>query len=143
MPLVMKEKDKEERFSRPRTCCPECGSALRTCWVKERMLRKECSQDPHYDESGYCGWVGKPYTPPKKPIPTTKIAYTVSSCWEYEGFDQFGHTFCVSEGFSSKAACTRAAKKEIDRMNSTKSRYGKCVAVVWPPTAKVRGSLVK
>jgi len=67
----------------------------------------------------------------------------MAGCWEFEGFDKYGHTFMVSEGFGSKAACLAAAKKEIDRINGLKTEMGKCVAVVWPPRTKVRGVLVK
>src|SRR5208337_4748628 len=125
-----------------RKACPKCGEPLRTCWVKDRMLRKECSNRDH-SYVDYCGWVGEPYVPPKKRVSLTKDACTHAGCWEYEVFDKYGHTSAVSQGFSSKGTCLAAAKKEIDRINALKTVCGKCVAVVWPPRTKVRGVLVK
>ncbi len=136
------KKAKEDAKEDARKECPKCGSELRTCWVEDRKLRKECS-NRDYSDRDYCGWLGEPYVPPKKPIPRTQDAFTVSGSWEYEGFDKYGHTFKVSEGFSSKAACLAAAKKEIARINALKTECGTCVAVVWPPRTKVRGILVK
>ena len=92
--------------------CPECGSALNTCWVKDRKLRKECANRNNFDGDDDCGWVGEPYVPPKKRVSLTKDAFTVSGCWEYEVFDKYGHTSAISQGFSSEAACRSAAKKK-------------------------------
>jgi len=115
--------------------CPQCGHSLSTLWCKDRKLKKRCGDYPD------CEWEGKPYTPPKKPIRTVKTISTDQGGWEYEGFDQYGHTFVCSQGFGSKEACVRAAKEELRKMNSSSlnSSYGKCVAVIWPPTTQIRG----
>lgn len=88
-----------------------------------------------------CEWKGRPFIPEKKPILSVKTVHTDQGGWEYEGFDQYGHTFCVSEGFNSKAACIEAARKEVRRMSQIPD-YGKCVAIVWPPTTTVRGTRI-
>jgi hypothetical protein len=118
--------------------CPKCGSSLRTIWTNGRKLMQEC-RDEEFDS---CDWKGSPYTPPKRPIRTVKTIPTDQGGWEYEGFDQYGHTFVVSQGFSSEKACREAAKRELLHMSKV-PEYGKCVAVVWPPRTKVHGKLVR
>lgn len=132
----MKEKDKKE--------CPKCGGDLRTLWTKGRKLMKKCNNsDPIDYDDDYCDWEGKPYTPPKKPIRASKTVHTDQDGWVYEGIDQYGHAYCYSMGYSSERACTKAAKEDVDYQNGKNSEMGKCVAIVWPPTTKVYGKIIR
>jgi hypothetical protein len=60
--------------------------------------------------------------------------------WTFEGFDQYGHCFISSRSYSKRETCEKAARAEIERMSG--GVYGECAAVVWPPTAKVTGTLI-
>ena len=118
--------------------CPKCGDddpvPLRTCLTDNRMLRKECRE---------CDWHGEPYVPEKKPVKTTKEqSYFQGGSWVYETFDQYGQTCTYSQGFGSEAACTKAAKKDLANING-RPGYGKCQAIVWPPTIKAVGKRVR
>lgn len=117
--------------------CPICkGDELRTFWTANRMLQQTCNDSNDID----CGWQGEPFVPKKKPIKTTKTVYTDAACWVYEIFDQYGYTCAYSQDFGSKKACMAAAKKEIKRQNEC---YGKCTAIIWAPSAILRGIKVK
>jgi hypothetical protein len=88
----------------------------------------------------FCGWKGEPFIPDKKPIRTVK-SIPVQGCWYYEMFDQYGQTCTVSRGYDSEGEATTVAKDDIMR-SSKLPGYGKCTAVVWPPTTKVQGKRV-
>lgn len=128
----MKKKDKK---------CPKCGATLRTVWTKGRKLVDQCPESADYGEP-YCDWESKPYTPKKRPIRTVKTISTDQGGWEFEAFDQYGHTFIYSQGYDSERECRQEAKKAIDRASKDPD-MGKCVAIIWPPTTKVKGKLIK
>ena len=124
-----------------RTKCPECGSALRTHAAGAMTLRKVCSDSEAGACCGVqCSWRGEPYLPKKKQVRTTKTIPIGS--WIYEVFNGRGRSFIHSHGFGSKEATSSAAKKEVDRLNDLGGN-GKCVAIVWPPTTKVKGTRIK
>jgi len=119
--------------------CLKCGSSVRTLWTPGRKLERVCN-------AYACEWRSEPYTPPKQPIRTVKSVD--AGGWEYEMFDQYGHTAVMSQSYGSRAACVAAALKDIKqtsapRKDGTPSPYGECSAVVWPPTVQVKGTLVK
>lgn len=115
--------------------CPKCGEHTTECWQRKRMLARVCK-----GESG-CGWQGKPYFPPKKPVRTVKTIGTGHS-WEFEGFDRYGHTYMMSRGYGSKEECENAAREDVARQNRDPD-MAPCSAIVWPPTTTVRGTLIR
>jgi hypothetical protein len=120
------------------TVCPQCGDEdsreLRTCLTYDRKLRKECPE---------CGWHGEPYTPEKKPVTTMRTqGYFQGGYWVFETFDQYGQPCTHSQGYGSEATCTKAAKENLANING-RPGYGKCQAIVWPPTVKVVGKKVR
>lgn len=137
--------------------CPKCEGSCRSVWTNGRMLRDECRGDYDYfddewcggeDDSAppsYCGWVGKPYTPTKKPIQLTKtVSYFEGGHWIYEIYDQYGHATTYSQGFNSKVACLKACKKDLEtHKHPSMASYGKCTGILWGPTVKVKGFKVK
>lgn len=136
---MMPKSKKPEKPARVEIC-PSCGAGrLRTKWVDGRMLQQLCSDDNFSD----CEWKGEPFIPEKRPIRATRsVSVGQHGGWEYEGFDQFGHIFAMSQTFSSKAACVKAARNEIKQWSGVPG-YGKCTAIVWPPATLARGTRVK
>ena len=112
--------------------CPECGEdSFGMVLAKLRMKQQVCRG---------CDWKGEPFVPERKPIRTVK-SVPVEGYWYYEMFDQYGSIATCSEGFDSQAEATREAKKDIERTSKAHG-YGKCTAVIWPPTTKVTGTKV-
>lgn len=107
--------------------------SLSTCWAMERKLVQKCPE---------CHWTGVPYTPPKRRISASKRVFTNDAAWVYEGFDQFGHTFVHSRSYSSRKACEEAAREEVNKA-SLDPHYGRCSAVVWPPSTTLRGKVIR
>lgn len=99
------------------------------------MLRSECSSD-------YCYWRGEPYKPNKKRVPTTQQVTVGHGSYVFEVFDQYGHTAVYSRGYPSFAACEKEARVEVEKHNRIEG-YGPCRAVIWPPSVKVKGVLIK
>ena len=121
--------------------CPECRSTVREVWACSRMFQKECNGDE-------CDWKSEPFAPPQKPIFTVKDIYTNQGGWCYEMFDKYGQTVTWSRGYSSKEECEKAALADIERTSGphkdgSPSPYGECVAVIWPPTVQVTGTLIE
>lgn len=128
-----------------RDTCPWCGEqSLTTRWSSEggRKQQEYCISNTWYDDPSYCGWEGVPYTPAKKRIKTTKKAWTEAAAWCYELFDQYGHVVSFSVSFASEKAATSAAKRDVEHW-SANAVYGKCTAVVWPPSVEIHGKVVK
>ena len=122
------------------TECPKCGGeSLRTVWCNGRKLKQECTSGfaGHYGD--YCGWEGEPFTPKKQPILTTRTIDTDGGGWTYEAYDQFGHVYCSSQSYSRRGECEAAALKDIENTEKRLPAYGKCTAIIWPPTVKLHG----
>ena len=126
-----------EEVVKPKTLdeCPRCESRLRTVLVGHRKLQQTCTRD-------VCDWEGKPYTPRKKPVQTTRFVAVGFGGWTFEAFDQYGQAFVSSRSYRSRKECERSARSEIDNWSKAEG-YGECVAVLWPPTIKVKGALIK
>jgi uncharacterized protein YegP (UPF0339 family) len=104
-------------------------------WIKGHKLQKYCRDED-------CGWRGLPYTPPKQPIRTVKtVDVDEHGGWVFECFDQYGHVVVSSESYARRESCKKAALAEIGRTSG--GVYGECVAVIWPPTTKVKGTLIR
>lgn len=116
----------------PSQDCPKCEAPTRRIWVKNRMLQQECRE---------CGWEGKPFVPPRQAVRSTRSVGTGNG-WCYETFDQYGHTTCFSEAFGTKAQATREARKDV-KSTSAIPGYGRCTAIVWPPSAVLRGTRIR
>ena len=115
--------------------CPKCGGDARNMWVTGQRLQRQCRDRVE------CGWEAKPKNPERQLVRTKRLTDTGDG-WCFEAFDQYGHTFCYSESFASKAAATAAAKRDIARW-STVDGYRKCTAVVWPPHAVITGTRIR
>lgn len=118
--------------------CPQCEEGTPgPCWTTGRKLHDECWR---------CGWTSEPYTPEAKPVVAEKTISVGNALgrgsWCYEVFDQYGYTAVLSRGYDSETECHAAAEEDRAK-HSTWEGYGECVAIVWPPTVVVCGTLLK
>lgn len=118
--------------------CPRCGNEnLRTRWGGgTRNLVKACPDDD-------CDWTSKPYTPPKRPIRTTKtISVDKFGGFVYEMFDQYGHLATSSQTFDTAKACAKEAQNDVNRTSKAPG-YGPCTALIWPAKVQVTATVIK
>lgn len=122
--------------------CPKCGSRTSTRFCSGGGPRDVL--DYCLDQEGEgCSWMTRPYTPDKKPVRTAKRYHSHHGGWRYEAFDGLGQIMVSSQSFVSREACEREAREEIQRATDGGYAAGTAVAVIWPPSADVRGKLIR
>lgn len=113
--------------------CPECDSEdIGDRWAKERRLQYYCRE---------CNWCESSRTPEQQPIEIIKTI-PAQGYWYYEAYDQYGHTYCYSAGYNDEEECYAEALEDIKKQSKDPD-YGKCVAVIWPPTTTITGKKVE
>lgn len=109
--------------------CPHCESTdLGDRWVRGRKLQIYCRE---------CGWKAEPRTPERQRIQTTRfVSVDQFGGFNYEVFDQYGHTAIHSRTYRSWAEAEKALLKDL-RYRSPEE--GRRTGVLWPATVKVKG----
>jgi len=110
--------------------CPRCGSSLIDRWSRGRKLKKVCTT---------CEWEAEPRTPEIRPIEYKRTVPAEGHCFTL--YDKYGHVYLHSRRFSTAKAAMTEARKEVEYGKKNKIA-GPMVAVVWPATVEIEGTII-